>query len=68
MKQISQDFKERWPMKTKPRPDESRRGGQNTVVGDTMVKRHGKDREKSRKQEIPYFFFPVVVFSRYPDA
>ena len=36
MKQICQDFKERWPMKTKPRPDESRRGGQNTDVSDTI--------------------------------
>ena len=52
----------------KPRPDESRRGGQNTVVGDTMVKRRHKDREISAIAEIPYFFLSVVGFSRYPAA
>lgn len=57
----------RWWMQ-KPRPDESRRGGQNTVVGDTMVKRRHKDRENSAIGEIPYFFLLCWGFSRYPDA
>ena len=52
----------------KPRPDESRRGGQNTVVGDTMVKRRHKDRENSPIVEIPYFFLLCVGFSLYPEA
>jgi hypothetical protein len=38
------------------------------LLGDTMVKRHGKDREISLIVEIPYFFLPCVGFSRYPDA
>ena len=36
--------------------------------GRYVVKRHGKDREKSAKAIIPYFFLLCVGFSLYPDA
>lgn len=37
-------------------------------LGDTWVKRQGKDREKSAKPIIPYFFLPCVGFSLHPDS
>lgn len=38
------------------------------LLGDTMVKRRNKYREKSAIPIIPYFFLSVAGFSRYPEA
>jgi len=51
----------------KPRPANRARRSKYRV-GDTWVKRHGKDREFRRNPPIPYFFFDVVGFSLYPAA
>lgn len=52
-------------MKNRIRADESGAGcgGQNTV-GRYVVKRHGKDREKSAKPIIPYFF--LILTGLFP--